>query len=321
MAEEKHHFRPLYPMDSLAHYYSVLYSCVLNHFIFDFIPFSSHETLSYHEIQPFPTFVNHSMSVEMKLEHNLVLLTSDCRFLAFPSSQSLSDDCVSITLHEWLCPAANIHFFHSNNYLCLLDVLIHHNTSRRCILQEVHYSSPKVIHMNVFNYLYLPNELALTVDCGITVPSYRRLLGNLVVSDHCGIEIPNVLRVFPSHVRRLSRKLYMGDGFDIVLPKFSISHLQNSVQPITESPYLLKKDDDSDVWWDLDSYEETHSLIVMPTALITTIIVMVVIFCVCYVRKTKRVVHKVKTVTKKLESQVPPSPPNPQQDTEIVSED
>ena len=62
-AVTQYNYRPLFPVESLPHYYGVLHSCVLGERIFVFIPFSSAETLSYFEIKPFPTFVNVSLSV------------------------------------------------------------------------------------------------------------------------------------------------------------------------------------------------------------------------------------------------------------------
>ena len=111
MAQKEYRFQPIYSMNHLTHYYSILHSCVLGDQVFVFVPFTSTESLSYFEIRPFPTFINNSLTVQLKVENNLVLLTQDLRYVAFPSSKPLDDECISTTLHEWLCPATNLHFF------------------------------------------------------------------------------------------------------------------------------------------------------------------------------------------------------------------
>ena len=145
-AVTQYNYRPLFPVESLSHYYGVLHSCVLGERIFIFIPFSSAETLSYYKIKPFPTFVNVSLSVELVVEHELVLLTKDIRYVSFPSPQSLSDNCFPILLHEWLCPTTNVHFLSAGNYPCVIDVLVHRDVSSRCSLRAVDYPTPRVLH-------------------------------------------------------------------------------------------------------------------------------------------------------------------------------
>ena len=222
-AVNEYNYRPLFPVESLPHYYSVLHFCVLGERIFVFILFSSAETLSYYEIKPFPTFVNTSLSVELVVESELVLLTKDIKYVSFPSPQSLSDNCFPILLHEWLCPATNVPFFSAGNYPCVIDVLVHRDVSSRCSLRAVDYPTPRVLHLNSYNYIYTSEQHTLTLDCGYQNPRYKELLGNLVVSDHCGIDIPNVLRVFPSLVQTMSRKIYVGDTSpNIIMPSFQM---------------------------------------------------------------------------------------------------
>ena len=257
-AEKEYRIQPLYLTNQLAHYYSILHSCVLGDQVFVFIPFTSTESLSHFEIRPFPTFINHSLTVQLEVENNLVLLTQDLRYVAFPFSKSLDNECISTTVHEWLCPTTNLHIFHSNNHLCLLDALIQRNASSHCLLNEVNVTQPVITHMNTFNYLFLPVEMLMTVTCGGHLPIYKRRRGNLVVRDSCGINIPDSLKVSPSHIQHVTQQLYIGDDFNILLPKFSTSHLQNSVIPNAE-PELLK--DDEDYWWDMDDYDEVHSFI------------------------------------------------------------
>ena len=110
-AQKEYKFQPIYSMNQLIHYYSILHSCVLGDQVFVFVPFTSTESLSYFEIRPLPTFINNSLTVQLKVKNNLVLLTQDLRYVAYPSSKSLDDECISTTLHEWLCPATNLHFF------------------------------------------------------------------------------------------------------------------------------------------------------------------------------------------------------------------
>ena len=242
-AQKEYKFQPIYSMNQLTHYYSILHSCVLGDQVFVFIPFTSTESLSYFEIRPFPTFINNSLTVQLKVKNNLVLLTQDLRYVAFPSSKSLDDECISTTVHEWLCLATNLHFFHSNNHLCLLDVLIQHNASSHCLLNEVNVTRPVITHMNTFNYLFFPNKMPMTVTCGGHSPAYKKMRGNLVIRDSCGIDIPDSLQVFPSHTEHTTQQLYIGEYINIILPKFSTSHLQNSVMPI-DKPELLKDDED-----------------------------------------------------------------------------
>ena len=118
-AEKEYRFQPLYSMNQLAHHYSILHSCVLGDQEFVFIPFTSTESLSCFEIRPFPTFINHSLTVQLEVENNLVLLTQDPRYVAFPSSKSLDDECISTTVHECLCPATNLHFFSILIMICI----------------------------------------------------------------------------------------------------------------------------------------------------------------------------------------------------------
>ena len=253
-AEKEYIFQPLYSMNQRTHYYSLLHSCVLGDRGFVFIPFTYSESLSYFEIRPFPTFINHSLTAQLEVENNVVLLTQDLRYVAFPSSKSLDNECISTTVHEWLCPATNLHFFHSNNHLCLLDVLIQHNGSSHCLLNEVNVTQPVITHMNTFNYLFLPDEMPVTVTCGGHSPIYNRRKGNLVIRDSCGINIPDSLKVFPSHTEHVTQQLNIGEDFNKILPKFSTSHLQDSVMPVDEAEILK---DDEDYWWDLDTYPES----------------------------------------------------------------
>ena len=295
-AVTQYNYRPLFPVESLSHYYGVLHSCVLGDRIFIFIPFSSAETLSYYEIKPFPTFVNVSLSVELVVEHELVLLTKDLKYVSFPSPQSLSDDCFPILLHEWLCPATNVHFLSAGNYPCVIDVLVHRDVSSRCSLRAVDYPIPRVLHLNAFNYLYTSEQHTLTLDCGYQNPHYKKLLGNLVVSDHCGIDIPNVLRVFPSLVQTMSSKIYVGDTSpNIILPVFSNVSLQPNVLPITDVPFLLKEDYDT-TWWDLSDYKEVHTVVTLPVLLILSVVIIAVVCYVFYVKKTGSVLKQVRIV-------------------------
>ena len=296
-AVTQYHYRPLFNVDSLSHYYGVLHSCVLGDRIFIFIPFSSVETLSYFEIKPFPTFMNVSLSVELVVEHELVLLTKDLKYVSFPSPQSLSDDCFPILLHEWLCPATNVHFLSAGNFPCVIDVLVHRDVSSRCSLRAVVYPSPRVLHLNAFNYLYTSEQHTLTLDCGYQNPHYKKLLGNLVVSDHCGIDIPNVLRVFPSLVQTMSRKIYVGDTTpNIILLVFSNISLQTNVIPITDVPYLLKEDYDA-AFWDLSSAQEIHSVVTLPVLFILSIVIIAVLCYTFYVKKTGSVLKQVRFVS------------------------
>ena len=295
-AVTQYHYRPLFTVDSLSYYYGVLHSCVLGDRIFIFIPFSSVETLSYFEIKPFPTFMNVSLSVELVVEHELVLLTKDLKYVSFPSPQSLSDDCFPILLHEGLCPATNVHFLSVGNFLCVIDVLVHRDVSSRCSLRAVVYPTPRVLHMNAYNYLYTSEQHTLTLDCGYQNPHYKKLLGNLVVSDHCGIDIPNVLRVFPSLVQTMSRKIYVGDTSpNIILPAFSNVSLQTTVLPITDVPYLLKEDYDA-AFWDLSNASEIHTVVTLPVLLVLSIVIIAVICYTFYVKKTGSVLKQVRFV-------------------------
>ena len=295
-AVTQYNYRPLFPVESLSHYYGVLHSCVLGDRIFIFIPFSSAETLSYYEIKPFPTFVNVSLSVELVVEHELVLLTKDLKYVSFPSPQSLSDNCFPILLHEWLCPATNVHFLSAGNYPCVIDVLVHRDVSSRCSLRAVDYPTPRVLHLNAYNYLYTSEQHTLTLDCSYQNPHYKKLLGNLVVSDHCGIDIPNVLRVFPSLVQTMSRKIYVGDTSpNIILPVFSNVSLQPNVLPITDVPFLLKEDYDA-TWWDLSDYKEVHTVVTLPVLLILSVVIIAIICYVFYVKKTGSVLKQVRIV-------------------------
>ena len=93
-----------------------------------------------------------------------------------------------------------------------------------------------------------------------------------MIRDSCGINITDLLKVFPSHTEHVTQ-LNIED-FNIILPKFSTSHLQDSVIPIDE-PEILK--DDEDYWWDLDNYPEVHSILVLPTMLILTVVILTVV--------------------------------------------
>ena len=86
-AQTEYKFQPIYSMNQLTHYYSILNSCVFGNQVFVFVPFTSTESLSYFEIRPFPTSVNNSLTVQLKVENNLVLLTQHLRYVAFPSSK------------------------------------------------------------------------------------------------------------------------------------------------------------------------------------------------------------------------------------------
>ena len=308
-AVTQYNYKPLFPVESLSHYYGMLHSCVLGERIFVFIPFSSAETLSYYVIKPFPTFVNVSLSVELVVEHELVLLTKDIKYVSFPSPQSLSDNCFPILLYEWLCPATNVHFLSASNYPCVIDVLVHRDVSSCCSLRAVdyptsrvlhlnayNYPTPRVLHLNAYNYLYTSEQHTLTLDCGCQNPHYKKLLGNLVVSDHCGIDIPNVLRVFPSLVQTMSRKIYVGDQSpNIILPVFSNVSLQPNVLPITDVPFLLKEDYDA-TWWDLIDYKEVHTVVTLPVLLILSVVIIAIDCYVFYVKKTGSVLKKVRIV-------------------------
>ena len=166
----EYNYRPLFPVESLPHYYSVLHSCVLGERIFVFIPFSSAETLSYYEIKPFPTFVNPSLPVELVVESELVLLTKDIKYVSFPSPQSLSVKCFPILLHEWLCPATNVHFFSAGNYPCVIDVLVHRDVSSRCSLRAVDYPTPRVLPIIIFTLL---NNTPLHLTAVTRTPTIR----------------------------------------------------------------------------------------------------------------------------------------------------
>ena len=93
----------------------------------------------------------------------------------------------------------------------------------------------------------------------------------------------------------------MGDHVSLFLPNLSSSHLQDAVAPITDTPYIFRDEDDETVWWDLDSYEEVHSLVVLPVAFVITIVVVLAATCLCYVKRTRKVVRKVNSVTHRLE--------------------
>ena len=216
--------------------------------------------------------------------------------MSFPSPQSLSDNCFPILLHEWLCPATNVHFLPAGNYPCVIDVLVHRDVSSRCSLCAVDYPTPHVLHLNAYNYLYTSEQHTLTLDCGYQNPHYKKLLGNLVVSDHCGIDIPNVLRVFPSLVQTMSRKIYVGDTSpNIILPVFSNVSLQPNVMPITDVPFLLKEDYDA-TWWDLSDYKEVHTVVTLPVLLILSVVIIAVICYMFYVKKTGSVLKQVRIV-------------------------
>ena len=304
-ARKNYDFQPIYSFNQLTHYYSILHSCVLGDHVFVFIPFSSTESLTYFEIRPFPTLINNSLIVELNVESNLVLLTKDLRYVAFPSPKSLQDDCLSVTLHEWLCPATNLHFQPSINHLCLLDVLIQHNISSHCKLTEVNVTRPVIAHLNSFNYLFLPMEIPMTVHCGMTNPVYKRKGGN-VIRDTCGIEIPDVLKVFPSHVEQTTHTLYTAEDVNIILPKYSTSHLQESVVPLTSQPDIIE--DGEDDLWDLDTYHEVHSMVVLPTALILVVVIAVVVVRCWFLRKAKQFTKTVELVRDSVSAEPKTSP-------------
>ena len=299
-------FQPIYPLNQLTHYYSILHSCVLGDHVFVFIPFSSTESLSYFEIRTFPTLINNSLIVELNVESNLVLLTKDLRYVAFPSTKSLEEDCISVTLHEWLCPATNLHFLPSSNHLCLLDILIQHNISSHCKLTKVNVTQPVIAHLNSFNYLFLPTEIPMTVHCGMTNPVYKRKWGNVAIQDTCGIEITDVLKVFPSHIEQTTHTLYTAEDLNIILPKFSTSHLQESVVPLTSQPDIIENEEDD--WWDFIDYHEIHSMVVLPTALILTVVVVIVVVRCWFLRKAKQFTKTVELVRDTVAGEPKPSP-------------
>ena len=174
-------------------------------------------------------------------------------------------------------------------------MLVHHDVSSHCSLRAVDYPTPRVLHLNAYNYLYTSEQHTLTLHCGYENPHYKKLSGNLVVSDHCGIDIPNVLRVFPSLVQTMSRKIYVGDTSpNIILPVFSNVSLQPNVLPITDVPFLLKEDYDP-TWWDLSDYKEVHTVVTLPVLLMLSVVITAVICYVFYV-KTGSVLKQVRIV-------------------------
>ena len=143
----------------------------------------------------------------------------------------------------------------------------------------------------------------MTVYCGGYSPIHERRRGNLVIRDSCGINIPDSLRVFPSHTEHVTQQLNIREDFNIILPQFSTSHLQDSVIPIDE-PEMLK--DNKDYWWDLDTYPEVYSIVVLPTMLILTVVTLGVAVRWWHVKKAKKVVQTVDLVCKKVSNK--PSP-------------
>ena len=152
LAQEKYGFQLIHSLNELTHYYSILHACVDGDQVLVFIPFSSIESLSYFEMRPFPTLLNDSLIVELNVENNLVLLTNELRYVAFPSMMSVDNDCIFVSLHKWLCLVANHCFFPSPKYSCLLDILIKHSTTSQCQLREVNVTQPVITHLNSFNY-------------------------------------------------------------------------------------------------------------------------------------------------------------------------
>ena len=112
--------------------------------------------------------------------------------------------------------------------------------------------------------------------------------------------------MFPSHTDHTTQQLYIGEDVNIILSKFSTSHLQNSVMLIAELE-LLK--DDEDYWWDLDDYEEVQSFVTLPTVFTLTIVMLAVALRCWYLKKAKRVVKTLDLVCEKVSSITQPSRP------------
>ena len=94
-------------------------------------------------------------------------------FFKFSDISLLSGDCISLSLSEWLYFARSFHFFPSVHYPCFLDILMYKNAYSKCRLREVNVVHPIFSQFNSCNYLYLPYDIAITIQCGSNPLSCR----------------------------------------------------------------------------------------------------------------------------------------------------
>ena len=295
-AVQEYHYKPVLPLDDIAHYYPLLHSDLFYRSIFIYIPFISDGHYSAFRVHKFPVSFDNQIYTADVDENQLIVVSPDNSYVAFPPRDILTL-CQSSTKYIHVCPA----------YLFILEATSSSNHSPKiaCALalatnmpiQDVcHYTPSKkrkatIVHAAGLYYLYFPT---ITKYISITCPSkssnLKHLLGSFIVPDVCGVYFSNV-KLLPTTTTQIMSKLhYYQVSLTILNASLSfqpiMTHNWTKIKNITIEPV------DTTIL-DLPSFLLTHWD--TPTAIsvnvgILCIVLGVILVCLyCYCKMRRRV--------------------------------
>ena len=108
-AQERFKFSPLFNILEINHYYSLIQSEIVGHFVFIHIPFTTNKEFSAYLVVPFPSLVG-DVQIRLKGRERLVIVSKDLELMSFPSRVEFESVCFSNSHLLHVCPSYVMNF-------------------------------------------------------------------------------------------------------------------------------------------------------------------------------------------------------------------
>ena len=236
---------PVFDESLIQHYYPLLDSFVAENSIVLHIPFKSSLVFDAFYMEPFPFEAGNATYV-LDGERQYVLVQKDLTHYATVQPRSL-EGCRTEFQNHYFCPSALFAFFPITDNVC--EVSLTRPDSDHSLALKVcpfsKYVPDKPCHANLFgfHYLYLPQEMYVSVVCPGSSQG-KRLSGHLATRVECSIRTSN-LKTYPETVHAG----FWSEKSPVVYELSSLTNLTANLPqvkerlPLVDIPHLSILDD------------------------------------------------------------------------------
>lgn len=280
-AQERFKFSPLFNALEINHYYSLIQSEIVGHFVFIHVPFTSNKEFSAYLVVPFPSLVG-DVQIRLKGRERLVIVSKDLELMSFPSRVEFESVCFSNSHLLHVCPSYVMNLSPSHLHLCERDMVVRGRMGKTCSFERVNVTSVEVVHANNLYHLFFPFHSTISLSCNHTPARFMDVRGGYVLVDGCGLQSPE-LTLYPSNRRQFS---YNVSAFKS--PIYKKSHLSFHEDGLEE---VLQRLEDEEVPDEIDDHwsgvlrhpnwtatSNVLSSTVFPVLVIVMVVVLVVLF-------------------------------------------
>ena len=191
-AQTKFHLYPIFALDNLLQYYTILKAFFDHGHIIIEIPFGSQsDKINLYHFFPFPTFANHTPVIWNRPSQYVALSNATLSYAIVPTD--ILQLCTH-TEHLYLCNSDFFEWRHSIlNDECLYQYLLTQGPDfPACSYLPFLSSSPVVYKSSTSSYIFFNQSTSGTLNCHNGTTPTSPLRGNVVVLPSCSLSTPVV---------------------------------------------------------------------------------------------------------------------------------